>query len=169
MTLKDAMLWEQTPRAKLPAYCKQFSDATLDYLATALALTTRVQKDPRFVHSELLLTGHSLGAGLAGLIVVLANNTFNLHMQRHAMDFFLVSAVSCSVYYVGWERERARARARAVCHDHTIFIPPLTLQLSRSHTVACCSKAQACCCLFVARGACSNRKEVEWYDQPLVD
>eukprot|EP00729_Bicosta_minor_P017853 gene17853-2790_t len=65
----DAMLWDGTPRSKLPAYCSNFNDTTLDYLTAALDLTAAVQV--RFPSSEIMLTGHSLGAGLAGLVAVL--------------------------------------------------------------------------------------------------
>ena len=58
-----------TPRPSLPAYCSKFSDSTLDYLTAALDLTAAVQA--RYKDAEIMLTGHSLGAGLAGVVAVL--------------------------------------------------------------------------------------------------
>ena len=59
----DALLWDDLAPARLPPYCRRFSNATLDYWATAQRFVERVVA--RFPHLELLFTGHSLGAGLA--------------------------------------------------------------------------------------------------------
>ena len=59
----DALLWDGVPISSLPSYCKPFSNATLDYWASALAFVAKVRKERPDL--ALLFTGHSLGAGLA--------------------------------------------------------------------------------------------------------
>ena len=64
----DIRLWDSHTKQE-PAYCSKFDNYTLDYLGRALDMTGLVQD--RFPDAEILMTGHSLGAGLANLVAVL--------------------------------------------------------------------------------------------------
>lgn len=62
----DKILWEGFKFASLPADCAPFSETTLDYFSQAVNFTLRVlEVCPA---ESLLLTGHSLGVGLAILV-----------------------------------------------------------------------------------------------------
>lgn len=63
----DIFLWVISGDCKLnPAKCSRFDNATLDYFAQAVDYTLKVLS--AYPSASLLLTGHSLGAGLAILV-----------------------------------------------------------------------------------------------------
>ena len=72
----DALLWDGIPISSLPSYCKPFSNATLDYWASALAFVAKVRKERPDL--ALLFTGHSLGAGLAFAVAAATLTTSSL-------------------------------------------------------------------------------------------
>lgn len=59
----DKVLWDNTTSSALPSFCQQFTPETLDYLGHSLELTRKARE--LLTGFDLLLTGHSLGAGLA--------------------------------------------------------------------------------------------------------
>ena len=67
----DALLWRAPASVPppLPAYCSNFNNATLDYLARAVEFVRKVRT--AYPSHQLLFTGHSLGAGLAFLSAAL--------------------------------------------------------------------------------------------------
>eukprot|EP01018_Ginkgo_biloba_P023615 Gb_04171 [translate_table: standard] len=62
----DMLLWEGLEFESLPAECSIFTNSTLDYFSQALNFTETVLE--AYPGCPLLLTGHSLGAGLAILV-----------------------------------------------------------------------------------------------------
>lgn len=62
----DMLLWEGLEFETLPPQCSIFTYSTLDYFSQVLNFTHRVMK--AYPGYPLLLTGHSLGAGLAVLV-----------------------------------------------------------------------------------------------------
>eukprot|EP00051_Salpingoeca_urceolata_P035907 m.31928 g.31928 ORF g.31928 m.31928 type:complete len:716 (+) comp9883_c0_seq1:77-2224(+) len=70
----DAQLWSGKAEAQLPAFCKAFPPATLDYLTNAIAVGHAVRA--KYPGLDLLFTGHSLGAGLAGLVAAAMPGTY---------------------------------------------------------------------------------------------
>eukprot|EP00039_Didymoeca_costata_P005558 m.82460 g.82460 ORF g.82460 m.82460 type:complete len:536 (+) comp12872_c0_seq1:2287-3894(+) len=67
----DSILWDATPRDKLPEYCNKFSNSTLDYLSNALQAVAKAHAVARLASYQFLYTGHSLGAGLASLVAII--------------------------------------------------------------------------------------------------
>lgn len=62
----DQLLWEGLDYDSLPSNCSIFDESTLDYFSQALNYTLQVIDV--YPSARILLTGHSLGAGLAILV-----------------------------------------------------------------------------------------------------
>lgn len=71
----DMLLWEGLEFESLPSQCSIFTYSTLDYFSQALNFTHRVME--AYPGYPLLLTGHSLGAGLAILISAAISESSN--------------------------------------------------------------------------------------------
>ncbi|GAB5357331.1 hypothetical protein AAMO2058_000365500 [Amorphochlora amoebiformis] len=66
----DKLLWNNQTYDQLPVYCKVFTAHTLDYYSRAVDLLHEVcRSNPNM---SLMLTGHSLGAGLSILLSALS-------------------------------------------------------------------------------------------------
>lgn len=72
----DKLLWEDFQLDSLPVECSTFDQASLDYFSQALNYTQQVLE--AYPAQSLLLTGHSLGVGLAILVSVALSEAYTL-------------------------------------------------------------------------------------------
>lgn len=79
----DRLLWNGASASELPPFCKTFSRSTLDYFANARDYVAEVRR--AYPQYDLLLVGHSLGAGLAMLVA--ANATSGSGRPSPAVGF----------------------------------------------------------------------------------
>lgn len=69
----NAVLFHDTPREQLPLFCAPFEDEAIDYYTRAVQFARQVERAYEQVGLQMLITGHSLGAGLAVLVAAALN------------------------------------------------------------------------------------------------